>query len=110
METIFTLTGWVRKVIDNEHAKTLEEIRYDAVGNIGKETLMDMAKGYLDYWNKSYHIENKRKKFKIVAVCTVYSNKVANNGFITRDETIFTKLIKSELLLPSEKTTKRKND
>lgn len=26
MKTIFTLTGWVRKVIDNEHAKTLEEI------------------------------------------------------------------------------------
>lgn len=39
METIYTFTGWVKKIINNESAKVLEEIRMDAVGDFGKESI-----------------------------------------------------------------------
>lgn len=44
METIYTLTGWVKKIINNETAKVFEEIRMDAVGDLGKENLTQIAK------------------------------------------------------------------
>lgn len=94
METIYTLTGWVRKVIDNEHAKTLEEIRIDAVGDLGKENLVEMAKSQLNIWNVRY--PKKKRKYKIAYTCSVFSNTVSDmNGIIVRDESIFVKLVKA---------------
>lgn len=94
METIYTLTGWVKKVIDNEHAKVLEEIRMDAVGELGKETLIRRATDYLEIWNNRY--PDKKRKYKIGYFCSVFSNKVCeNNGILVRDKTFFTKLIKT---------------
>lgn len=96
METIYTLTGWVRKIIDNEHARTLEEIYIDAVGDLGKDTLVEIAKKQLEIWSNIY--SNKKRKHKIAYTCTVYSNNVCDkNGIITRDQTIFAKLIKAEI-------------
>lgn len=94
METIYTLIGWVKKVIDNEHAKVLEEIRMDAVGKLGKETLIQIAADYLKTWDNRY--PDKKRKHKIGYSCSVYSNKVCeNNGILVRNKTQFTKLIKT---------------
>lgn len=98
METIYTLTGWVKKIIDSEHAQTLDEIRIDAIGDLGKDTLVKMAKSQLEYWNQYYHYHNKKRKYKIAYMCTVCSNKVCDvNNVIVRDKAIFAKLIKTEI-------------
>lgn len=95
METIYTFTGWVKKVIDNEHAKILEEIRIDALGDLGKETLVKLAKDYLQTWNNRY--PNKKRKYKIAYACFVFSNRVCEkNAIMLRDKNVFTKFIKIE--------------
>lgn len=95
METIYTLTGWVKKVIDNEHAQTLDEIHVCAVGDLGKETLVKMAIGNLEMWQTIY--ANKKGKKTIAFSCSVFSNKVnEKSGILTREETVFVKLVKIE--------------
>lgn len=94
METIYTLTSWVKEIIDNEHAKTLDEIRINAIGDLGRDTLIKMAKSRLEYWNQYY--PNKKEKNKIAYMCNVCSNKICEtNGVIVRDETLFIKLVKN---------------
>lgn len=103
METIYTLTGWVKKIINNETTKVLEEIRMDAVGDFGKESLIQIAKNYLEAWNDRY--PDKKRKYPIAYACSVFSNKVhETNGIIGRDTTIFIKLIKTGIQNDIKKT------
>lgn len=103
METIYTLTGWVKKIINNETAKVLEEIRMDAVGDLGKENLIQIAKNYLEVWNNRY--PDKKRKYPIAYACSVFSNKVyETNGIIGRDTTVFIKLIKTGIQNDIKKT------
>lgn len=96
METIYTLTGWVKKIIDNERAQTLDEIRIDAIGDLGRDTLLKMAKSQLEYWNQYY--PNKKRKYRIAYMCCVCSNNICDvNNVIVRDKAIFAKLIKTEI-------------
>ncbi len=94
METVYTLTGWVKKIIDNDNAQTLDEIRIDAIGDLGRDTLIEMAKSQLEYWNQYY--PNKKRKYKIAYTCFVCSNKIIRNGILGRDKAIFGKLVKTE--------------
>ena len=109
METIYTLTGWVKQVIDNEHAKVLEEIRMNAAGELGKETLLKIATGNLKIWNDRY--SNRKRKYAIAYMCCVYSNEVCKeNGILVRDKTIFSKIIKIEnKILKRETDSYKKN-
>lgn len=94
MDTIYTLKGWVKKVINNEKAKVLEEISIVAVGDSGKETLMEIARDYLKIWSNRY--PDKKRKYKIAYACFVFSNKIyPTNGIIERDKTIFIRIIKT---------------
>lgn len=95
METIYTLTGWVKKVIDNKHAKILEEIRIYAMGELGKETLVRFAKDQLEIWNNRY--PHRKRKYVIAYGCTVFTNTVCKkNGIIVKDKTILSKIIKTD--------------
>lgn len=94
METIYTLTGWVKKVIDKENAKLLQEINISASGELGKETLMQYAKQQLEIWNNCY--PQKKRKYIIVYACIIFANTVCKtNGILTRGKTIFSKIEKS---------------
>lgn len=44
METIYSFKGWVKAIIDNENAEVLCQLEENGVGNIGKKTLVEMAK------------------------------------------------------------------
>lgn len=106
METIYTLTGWVKKIINNENTKVLEEIRMDAVGDFGKESLIQIAKYYLEVWNNRY--PDKKRKHQIAYACSVFSNKVHEmNGILGRDTTIFVKLIKTGIQNDIKKTNEK---
>ena len=95
METIYTLTGWVRKVINNENARPLEEIHFNAVGDVGRDTLVRIAANWMEVWKSQY--PNRKRKYPIAYTCSVFSNKVGAKSSITeRDQTIFFKLVKTD--------------
>ena len=48
METIYSFKGWVKAIIDNENAEVLCQLEENGVGNIGKKTLVEMAKAQLN--------------------------------------------------------------
>lgn len=96
MDTIYTFRGWVKKVINNENAKVIENMEIYAVGEKGREFLLALAEKHLDTWNNIYIANNKR--YKVGIACTVYSNKVhEDTGLIGREKTVFTKLIKTPI-------------
>ena len=49
METVYSLKGWVKAVIDNENAEVLYQLEENGVGNLGKETLVEMAKAQFNF-------------------------------------------------------------
>lgn len=52
MERIYSFKGWVKAIIDNENAEVLCQLEENGVGNIGKKTLVEMAKAQFEHWKE----------------------------------------------------------
>lgn len=62
METVYSLEGWVKEVIDNENAEILQRFNDNGMGEMGKRTLVEMAKSHFEFWRgycKQLDTENK---------------------------------------------------
>lgn len=84
METVYSLKGWVKAVIDNENAEVLYQLEENAVGNLGKETLVEMAKAQFNFWKEFCQLLNT-ENWIAVYVC-VYANSILPNGLLCRKE------------------------
>ena len=80
METVYSLKGWVKAVIDNENAEVLCQLEENAVGNFGKETLIEMAKAQFNFWKEFCQLLDT-ENWIAVYVC-VYANSILPKDFV----------------------------
>lgn len=84
METVYSIEGWVKEVIDNENAEFLQRFNDNGMGEMGKRTLVEMAKSHFEFWRgycKQLDTENKTAVY-----VHVYANVVLPNGLLCRKE------------------------
>lgn len=84
METIYSFKGWVKAIIDNENAEVLCQLEENGVGNIGKKTLVEMAKEQFEHWKEFCQLPDTESRIA-VHVC-VYGNDILPNGLLCRKE------------------------
>ena len=94
METVYTFEGWVKEVIDNDNADILQKFHANGIGELGKQTLVEMAEWDFEYWTDCCKNLDTTKG-TAVYVC-VYANIVSPNGLLvrTKDGVIYKKLAK----------------
>ena len=84
MERIYSFKGWVKAIIDNENAEVLCQLEENGVGNIGKKTLVEMAKAQFEHWKEFCQLPDTESRIA-VHVC-VYGNDILPNGLLCRKE------------------------
>ncbi len=84
METVYSLKGWVKAIIDNENAEVLYQLEENGVGNLGKETLVEMAKAQFEYWKEFCQLLDTGSR--IAVYVRVYVNAILPNGLLCRKE------------------------
>ena len=84
METIYSFKGWVKAIIDNENAEVLCQLEENGVGNIGKKTLVEMAKAQFEHWKEFCQLLDTESRIAMY-VC-VYGNDILPNGLLCRKE------------------------
>ena len=80
METVYSLEGWVKEVIDNENAEILQRFNDNGIGDTGKRTLVEMAKSQFEFW-RGYC-----KQLETAVYVHVYANVVLPNGLLCGKE------------------------
>lgn len=78
------LQGWVKAIIDNENAEVLCQLEENGVGNIGKKTLVEIAKAQFEHWKEFCQLLDTESRIA-VHVC-VYGNDILPNGLLCRKE------------------------
>lgn len=78
------LQGWVKAIIDNENAEVLCQLEENGVGNIGKKTLVEMAKAQFEHWKEFCQLLDTESRIAMY-VC-VYGNDILPNGLLCRKE------------------------
>lgn len=84
METIYSLKGWVKEVIDNKNANVLCQFEDNGVGNSAKQLLVEIAKAQIKYWKE--FCENLDTTNETEVYVNVYANDILPNGLLCRKE------------------------
>lgn len=84
METVYSFKRWVKKVIDNENAEILQRFNDNGIGEMGKRTLVEMAKSHFGFWRG--YCKQLEAANKTAVYVHVYANVVLPNGLLGRKE------------------------